>query len=302
MKHGKYILPLLLIPALFLPSGIILAQGNDDYKNVQQMRDFPVPDERLWRMPCHDDLTFDPATNDTKKYELVGYMKEKGPAARLEFIKDCCDFHREYNKYAWCRSNFVFDYDGNTLTLASAQYNILEALKHFVTVEEHLIDDTWRSKPGTASYDIHSRSELMHAIANNNLDMVKFLLGEEDGPGGNKTRYSNPKRKAPHENPALHLKYDARDFARWHKGRIDDKIIELVEEVWKKSPPHSYGERNGRNRDEHFFQKVTYAQNIPPQSDADARVSQIVSVMNDVVKDFNMKELMEYISNLGGKS
>ena len=76
----------------------------------------------------------------------------------------------------------------------------------------------------------------MHAIANNNIEMVKFLLGRQEN--GNKTRYSNPRRTAPHSNPALHFNHDALDFARWHKGRIDDKIIKLVEEAWEACGPY----------------------------------------------------------------
>jgi hypothetical protein len=170
----------------------------------------------------------------------------------VDFVRSCCD------SVNYCEGGYQSDYDGNTLTLAAAQYNNLDVLEYFVKERGFLVDLFWR-QTNTYAYDINGRSELMHAIANNNLEMVKFLLGRQEN--GNKKRYSNPRRKAPHSNPALHFKHDARDFARWHKGRIDDKIIKLVEEVWVASGSYENdGDLQRKNVER--YKKAFFALNI----------------------------------------
>jgi hypothetical protein len=247
------------------------------YENVMPLRDFRVFDSfKQWialkgtpnmsctpnpanDVPDREDPKYDPVynkDNGRRMYNIFEYIDLKGPGARIAFVKNCCD------SINYCEGGYHSDYDGNTLTLASAQYNNLGALEYFVKERGFLVDMFWRETK-TYAYDINGRSELMHAIANNNLEMVKFLLGRQEN--GNKKRYSNPRRKAPHSTPALNFNHDARDFARWHKGRVDDRIIKLVEEVWQASGPYENDGELQRKNAENYSRKAVFAFLTPEQ-------------------------------------
>jgi hypothetical protein len=247
------------------------------YENIVPLRDFRVFDSfKQWieyngtpnmsctpnpanDVPDREDPKYDPVynkDNGRRMYNIFEYIDLKGPGARVAFVKNCCQ------SLALCLGGYHSDYDGNTLTLAAAQYNNLDALEYFVKERGFLVDLFWR-QTRTYADDINGRSELMHAIANKNLEMVKFLLGRQEN--GNKKRYSNPRRKAPHSNPALHFKHDVRDFARWHKSRIDDRIIKLVEEVWQSSGPYENDGELQRKNAENYSRKAVFAFLTPEQ-------------------------------------
>ncbi|MDR1123457.1 MAG: ankyrin repeat domain-containing protein [Elusimicrobiota bacterium] len=266
---------------LFVVAAPLCIWAQDGYKNVMPLRDFRVFDSfKQWiarygtpNMSCTPNPAYDVPDREAPKYSPV-YNKEngrriynifeyidlKGPGARVKFIQDCC---ASVN----CKGGYHSDYDGNTLPLAAAQYNNLDALEYFAKELDFLVDIFWRETK-TYAYDVNGRSELMHAIANNNLDMVKFLLGRQEDKKdavsgavkkGNKVRYSNPRRRAPHSSPALHFKHDARDFARWHKGRIDDRIIKLVEEVWQTSGSYENDGELQRKNAERYEKEAVFA-------------------------------------------
>lgn len=239
----------------FLPAALLALYFLPAYLSAEipAYRDFKsyYKDDPVRKMGCID-------RNDLKLYELTEYFKEYGrnitKIDNKHFVQRCCEVSQLGQQN--CHEDFFSYVDGNTLTLAAAQYGSLEALKYFIVTRGFKIDNHIHRHPGLERYDIAGRSELTHAMINHDLEMVKFLLGKEkdaNNPDGNTILYSNPKRKLPHPDADLHLKIDAKyyvDQLRANKEwlaagpghRTNFEILKLVEEVYndKNTPEHEY--------------------------------------------------------------
>jgi len=240
MKSNKLFLVIL---ALFLVlSGSALAQDEKPacWGTIPEYKPFKKPDN------YYTDKILMLYDFNGEESGLVEYLHKKKKEADISLVAECCKKYNPGN----CSSAFISDFDGNTLPLTAAEIGNLPVLKYFVTTkyEDGKVirrgfntDWIWRKNRKTQQCDIAGRSELMHAIANDDLPMVKFLLGvgEEANidENGNKIVYSNPKRTAPHPDPECRFEFDARDYARWHKGEIDPRIITTVEEAWETAGP-----------------------------------------------------------------
>jgi len=197
--------------------------------------------------------------------DIFEYLHKNKGSADLNVIETCCV--RSLNRN--CMGHLVSRFDGNTLTLAAAETGNLAALEYFATEIKYEItdgatkktrqdikiafkvDDTWRNNRAVPQYSIVGRSELMHAIANDDLAMVTFLLSKGKDPvdykgfkvDGEKTRYSDPMRVAPHPDPKYHFNHDALDFACWHRGAIQEEIITIIHEAWEEEAKNFGGKR-----------------------------------------------------------
>jgi hypothetical protein len=233
MKLQKSILlfALFAFVCLFLPlvlnAQVTVSQNGTDEKDARYPYDI-YGEKYSPNLLCQDD--------DDIIYDLPRYMHVKKKDMRVSFISFCCDAHSK--QVDRCNGILPMRYDGNTLQLSAAEYGSLEALKYFIGrgVE---IDNYLRLKYRTGDHDINAIPELGWAIKNDDFEMVRFLLGREEGVGGNKVRYSNPRRKLPSPDPDKFFKWDVRDFARTLKGKINPEIIKLVEEEWEKAPEYN---------------------------------------------------------------
>ncbi|MDR0734181.1 MAG: hypothetical protein LBG16_00390 [Elusimicrobiota bacterium] len=121
---------------LFAASAPLYAAAQGGYENIMPLRDFRVfasfndwiartgkPNMSCTPNPANDAPDreapkYNPvynSANGRRMYNIFEYIDLKGPRARVDFVKNCCD------SINYCEGGYQSDYDGNTLTLAAAQ-------------------------------------------------------------------------------------------------------------------------------------------------------------------------------------